>query len=251
LSAHPRALAFDQAVDVYEEARPEYPDEAVRWLAQHVGLGPGGTVLDLAAGTGKLTRRLVGTGARVLAVEPLPGMRARLEKLVPEAEALDGTAEQIPVEDGSVDLITVGQAIHWFRLDEALREIHRVLRPAGTLALLSNRRAAGPVDDAVSGVLGPLRGDTPGRENTRWREAVGESGLFGPLEQHEFAWDEEMDTERVVKRALSISFVAAMTPVQQEEVAARIRDALAALARPLVVPHRTEVFISLRQTGTP
>ena len=103
MTAHPGALAFDQAVDVYEEARPEYPAEAIAWLAERLELRPGRTVLDLGAGTGKLTRRLVSTGARVIAVEPLPAMRARLIELVPDAEALDGTAEEIPLGNAAVD----------------------------------------------------------------------------------------------------------------------------------------------------
>jgi SAM-dependent methyltransferase len=247
LTAHPGALAFDKAVDVYEEARPEYPAEAVAWLAERLDLRPGRTVLDLAAGTGKLTRRLVSTGARVIAVEPLPAMRARLVELVPEAEALDGTAEEIPLAEASVDSITVGQAFHWFRLETALPELHRVLRPGGELALIWNLRE-GPLDDVLGEILRPLRGETPAHADQHWREQVEASPLFGTLEERDFRWEEEFEPELMVKRALSVSFVAALPPERQDEVAARVRDALAALPRPIRSRFVTKAFISLRQT---
>ena len=247
MKAHPRTASFDQAVDVYEEARPEYPGEAVAWLVERLDLRPGRTVLDLGAGTGKLTRRLVGTGARVIAVEPLPAMRARLVELVPEAEALDGAAEQIPLVDASVDAITVGQAFHWFRLDEALPELHRVLRPGGLLAAAWNVRAPGPVQDALFEILRTVHGATPAHVDSAWREQVESSELFGRFEAREFGWEEVVELERVVRRVLSISFVAALPRERQDEVAAQVRDALSGLPRPLRYPLRTEVLISVRQ----
>jgi len=120
---------------VYERARPEYPQDAVDWIAQELGLHAGRTVLDVGAGTGKLTRALVETGARVIAVEPGEAMLGQLRHAVPRAEALLGAAENIPLADDSVDALTVGQAFHWFRHDEALPELHRVLRTGGGIAL--------------------------------------------------------------------------------------------------------------------
>src|SRR5207253_1626634 len=114
-ATHPTAAAgFARAADAYERGRPAYPADAVAHLAARFRLGEGVTVLDLAAGTGKLTRMLTMTGATVIAVEPVVGMRRVLEKAVPGARVLDGTAESIPVEDGAVDAITVAQAFHWF-----------------------------------------------------------------------------------------------------------------------------------------
>ena len=138
---HPTAAAgFSAARRSTSGHGPGYPDEAVAWVAERLGIGPGRDVLDLAAGTGKLTRQLVPLGARIVAVEPIDAMRAELERAVPAVEALAGTAEAIPLPDGSVDAVTCAQAFHWFRADEAVREIRRVLRPGGGLALLWNGR---------------------------------------------------------------------------------------------------------------
>src|SRR5262245_58367768 len=134
------AHGFSSAAASYEEGRPTYPSAAGAMLARALHLGTRSLVLDLPAGPGRLTALLVGTGATVVAVEPVAEMRAVLEGALPGVRALPGTAEAIPLEAGSVDAVTVGQAFHWFRGDEALVEIHRVLRPGGGLALLWNDR---------------------------------------------------------------------------------------------------------------
>ena len=131
---------FQRGADAYERGRPSYPREALDWLCAQLDLRPGRTVLDVGAGTGKLTRELVATGATVLAVEPVAAMRDVLEQVVPEAQAVDGTAEALPVKDGAVDAITVAQAFHWFDVPRTLAEFHRVLRPAGRFTLIWNRR---------------------------------------------------------------------------------------------------------------
>src|SRR5579885_2647743 len=167
---HPVAAAgFGAAADVYERARPSYPQAAVDWLVARAGLGPGRTVVDVGAGTGKLTRLLVPTGARVVAVEPLPEMRALIEG----AEVLEGTAEELPLDDASADVITVAQAFHWFDHDRALPELHRVLRPVGVLALFWNMRDLDhPLQRGVEDLLTPVRdGLVPQREG-RWREPL-------------------------------------------------------------------------------
>src|SRR5262245_3773492 len=118
-----RAGSFGGVAEVYERARPGYPEDAARWLA---GADPR-DVVDLAAGTGKLTRSLVALGHRVTAVEPLPEMLAQLRTAVPEAVAVTGSAESMPLADGAIDVVTVAQAFHWFDQAAALREIARVL----------------------------------------------------------------------------------------------------------------------------
>jgi len=134
---HSAAPSFARTAAAYERSRPGYAPAAVAYLVEQLDLAPGRVVLDLGAGTGKLARQLVSSGARVVAVEPLAEMRA----LVPAGiEALPGTAEAIPLPDASVDAVTVAQAFHWFDEDAARAEMRRVLRPGGALALVSNRR---------------------------------------------------------------------------------------------------------------
>lgn len=148
-----RARSFDTAAAEYERHRPEYPEAALRWAVEQFGLEPGARVLDVGAGTGKLTRGLVGLGFELVAVEPGAPMLHQLRTAVPEAEALEGPAESIPLPDESVEAAFSGQAYHWFDRERAVPELHRVIRPGGGLALLWNwwderdplQRELGPV----------------------------------------------------------------------------------------------------------
>ena len=128
----------------------------VAWLTDRLGLRPGATVVDVGAGTGKLTRDLVPTGARVVAVEPLAEMLEQLAAAVPEAEALAGSAEELPLEDSSADAVVAASAFHWFEPDRALPEIHRVLRPGGALATIGNGRdLSDPLQQEIEAIVGP------------------------------------------------------------------------------------------------
>ncbi len=128
--------AFAEVAGAYERGRPSYPEDAVRWLAGDEPCD----IVDLGAGTGKLTRALVALGHRVTAVEPLAEMRAQLESAVPGVAAVSGNAESMPLEDASADVVTCAQAFHWFDHAVALPEIARILRPGGRLALVWNTR---------------------------------------------------------------------------------------------------------------
>jgi ubiquinone/menaquinone biosynthesis C-methylase UbiE len=205
-------------------------------------LPPGAVVLDLAAGTGKLTRPLLAAGLEVIAVEPVPEMRAALPA---GARAREGTAEAIPLEDAAVDGVTVGQAFHWFDGDAALGEIARVLRPGGALALLWNRRVLeDPVNQAIEQLVGPYRGDVPSHRSGAWREAFGRTTAFGPLEETVFENVLEQDADGLEARVGSISFIASLEPAQRARVLERARAlAGAGVAR---VPYRTEVQICRR-----
>lgn len=133
-----RARSFESVAAEYERHRPEYPEAALRWAAEQLGLAPGVRVLDVGAGTGKLTRGLVALGFEVVAVEPGVPMLAQLRAAVPEADAIEGPAEAIPLPDASVQAAFAGQAFHWFDRPRALAELHRVIKPGGGLALLWN-----------------------------------------------------------------------------------------------------------------
>ena len=164
--------AFADVAGAYERGRPGYPEEAVRWL---VGDEPR-DVVDLGAGTGKLTRALVALGHRVTAIEPLDEMRAELDAAVPDARALAGRAEAMPLPDASADVVASAQAFHWFDHDAALPEIARVLRPGGSLALVWNSRDdRDPWMAQLSAIIG-----NETIEESDVVPILQESGLFGP-----------------------------------------------------------------------
>jgi SAM-dependent methyltransferase len=133
-----RSRSFETVAAAYERYRPDYPEAALRWAAEQLGLKDGARVLDVGAGTGKLSRGLVALGFEVVAVEPGGPMLEQLRQAVPGAEALEAPAEAIPLPDASVDGAFAAQAFHWFDRERALPELHRIVRPGGGLALLWN-----------------------------------------------------------------------------------------------------------------
>ena len=238
---HPAAAAgFSQAADLYERARPSYPADAVAWLAERLRLGPGRTVVDVGAGTGKLTRLLPATGARVIAVEPIEEMRA----LISGAEALDGTAESLPLPDGSADAIVVAQAFHWFDHARALPELHRVLAPEGALGLIWNSRdLADPLQAELEELLSPLRGRVIDQESGAWRAPLAASPLFGAAEERSFPFEQSFTSDDLCDRVASTSFVAAMAADSRYELLARVRSLAVGLREPFAFRYRTDVLI--------
>lgn len=224
------ARGFQRGADDYERARPSYPADAVAFLVERLGIGPGTRVLDLAAGTGKLTRLLAPTGAELVAVEPVPAMRAVLVDAVPAADVLDGVAEAIPLPDASVDAVTVAQAFHWFDAPAALAEITRVLRPGGGLGLVWNvRDESVPWVRRFTEITVERSGGTPYRRDytfQHWQDELAAVGGLTPLETRRFRFDQEVDVELVVDRAASISFVSALPDDQRHAVLAEVRTML-------------------------
>ena len=247
------ALGFSSAAASYDEGRPTYPPAAVARLARELHLQRDRVVLDLAAGTGKLTALLVGTGATVVAVEPIAEMRAVLERALPDVRAVPGTAEAIPLDAGFVDAVTVGQAFHWFQGDGALAEIHRVLRPDGGLGLLWNDRdtSAGWVV-RLTEIMEPHRDDVPTYRSVAWRDAFERTRLFGPLAHAETTHVHRLTPEGVVARVASVSYVATLPEPERERVLAEVRDLLATDPETrgraeVELPYRTDVYWAKRR----
>jgi ubiquinone/menaquinone biosynthesis C-methylase UbiE len=247
MTIHREARAFGSAAEAYDRARPAYPDAALDWLARTLELGPGRTVLDLAAGTGKLTTGLARTRARVIAVEPSAGMLDRLRAALPEVEALEGEAEAIPLPDASADAVAVAQAFHWFATDSALAEIQRVLRPGGRLALVWNRRdLADPAQRALDAIFDAYEPDVPRHRHGTWREAMDATARFAPLDTAELRHEQLLDADGVVDRVLSTSFIAALPDAERARVADRTRCVAAEFGDPVVLPYVTELFAYVR-----
>jgi SAM-dependent methyltransferase len=241
---HPAAQqGFARAACEYHRGRPGYPAAAIEHLAERLELGPGRSVIDLAAGTGALTRPLLALGCDVVAVEPVAEMRAQLPA---QASALDGTAERIPLPDAGADAVTVAQAFHWFDGDAALAEIYRVLRPGRSLALVWNRRVAeDPVNQALEELLAPHRGAVPSQGRGHWRAAFERTSLFGELEERAFANEQTLDAAGMADRVASISFISSLPAHERERVVGAARELAA--DGPLTIPYRTEVLVCDRR----
>jgi len=212
-------FSFEKVAADYERARPPYIDAAVDWALERLGLREGSRVLDLAAGTGKLTRQLVARGLHVVAVEPGEEMRTVLEHELPGVEALAGRAEKIPLRDASVDGVTVGQAFHWFETEKALSEMHRVLRPRGGFALLWNHFNQ---DDPLLGAVDELlRARDPARRS-RWRDRY-DSQHFGALEEKALYEKRPMSPNQLAAWVASTSRVISAPAEEQMEIDREVR----------------------------
>jgi SAM-dependent methyltransferase len=207
-----QAASFGAAAAAYERGRPPYPPEAVDWLL------PDGAsrVLDLGAGTGKLTRQLRDRGLDVIAVEPSEGMREQLARAVPGVAVYDGSAEQIPLPDHSVDAVLVAQAWHWVDRSRAVPEVARVLGPGGRLGLVWNIR-----DEREDWVaeLGRILHD-PGDHRRGDRGIVGPP--FGPVEHRDVEWTHRLSRDELIDLAASRSYVITMTDQERTAVLAGV-----------------------------
>jgi SAM-dependent methyltransferase len=222
--------AFGRTAREYELGRPEWPGALVDRLVSEMGVGAEATVLDLGAGTGKLTRALVPRFARVIAVEPDAAMRAVLEEVVPAAESLPGSAEAIPLDAGTVDAVFSGEAFHWFATSRALEEIARVLAPHGCFAFLWNiiQDEEPPLGPEARALLDEAfeRGGAPGLQRVlsgRWRGAFAGSA-FEALRESTYDYVLDVDRETFVARMLSVSSIAVQPEEDRAEFEARLRE---------------------------
>lgn len=238
----PARVGFGAGADAYAKGRPSYPPEAVSYIASRFPPSP--VVLDLAAGTGIFTALLAPFAARLVAVEPVESMRA---KIAGADTVLDGTAESIPLDDASVDAVTVAQAFHWFRYDEALREIARVLRPGGVLALVWNRRdESEPWVARMSEIIHWRAHQVSEYDRIDWPAVVGEVGLFGPVEHRSFSWSHMVDRPLLAERVRSVSYIAAMDEAERESIVADVLALAADFDEPFALPYNTLVWCTTR-----
>ena len=249
-SHHAAADGYSTGADTYVKGRPDYPPEVSIWLRDTLGLEPGKTVLDLGAGTGKFTPRLLETGATVIAVEPVAAMLAKLSAALPQVRALAGTATAIPLPDASVDAVVCAQAFHWFATSEALDEILRVLKPGGTLGLVWNLRDASvPWVSRLDAIVNRAEGDTPRYYTGAWRQVFPHAGYTALQETH-FSQDHTGTAEDVLfNRVRSTSFIAALPEEQRQRIDAEIAQLIASDPAlrgqaSISVPYKTAAFVA-------
>jgi SAM-dependent methyltransferase len=236
----------------YDELRPEYAPEAVEWVAERCGIGPGSSVVDLAAGTGRLSGRFVQLGVDVIAVEPAANMRAVLEERFPTVRAIVATAESMPFDDGAVDLVVVGNAFHHFQREAAMAEIHRVLRPTGGLAVFW----AWPAEEEQLKIPG-MRAIYAAIEESRTESAIMAAHRswaalpatvdgFDPFERREFPATHVLPAARLADPYATSSDIVSLPDPIRAQLVDRIRQLSRGLPETLRLPQRTVVDLCVR-----
>src|ERR1700759_1638450 len=213
---HDRSLSFGSAAAAYERGRPSYPPEAIDWLLP-VGARQ---VLDLGAGTGKLTTRLVERGLDVVAVDPIQDMLEVLRTSLPETRALLGTAEEIPLEDNSVDVVLVAQAWHWVDPERAIPEVARVLRPGGRLGLVWNTR-----DERLGWVRG--LGRLIGRDGDPMRDHRTLPEPVTDVQRHQVEWTNYLTPQALIDLVASRSYCIPSPTQVRTKTLDQVRELLA------------------------
>jgi SAM-dependent methyltransferase len=221
---HPVASeGFSRGAVAYARGRPDYPVALLSWLRTALLLSENSIAADLGAGTGKFTGLLMQTAAEVVAVEPVDAMRAQLIRAFPNVRAVAGTAEATTLVTGSVNAVACAQAFHWFPTREALQEIHRVLAPRGVLGLIWNVR-----DEScnwvaeLTALIAPYEADTPRFHTGLWRRAFTPAFFSAPeltVFPHQHIGTAQ---EVIIDRTLSVSFIAALPPIEKAVVARKL-----------------------------
>jgi ubiquinone/menaquinone biosynthesis C-methylase UbiE len=242
------ARTFGDAVPAYETGRPDYPPAAIAWLTRRLVLGPGRTLVDLGAGTGKLTRPMAESGATIVALEPVRPMLARLLEALPGVWGVIAVAEAIPLRDAAADAVTVGHAFQWFNFAPALREIARVLRSGGGLALVWNRPdMTHPAHVAMESVLNRYRRDFAVRVDHRgvdWQQMVADAGSFTDMEHARFKHVHAFNAASLEDFAASISFIAALPPSVRAVACREIVGQIQWPGREVALPFISDVYFA-------
>jgi SAM-dependent methyltransferase len=225
MSLHPLAERFASVAENYERGRPEYAPAVVGALAAELGLARGARVLDLAAGTGKLTRALLAAELDVIAVEPQAALREVLAAGVGERRVREGLAEAIPLPNSSVRAVTVADAFHWFDHGKALAEIRRVLEPGGGLAVIATVPDWGGASWAheIGTLIADLRPEHPHFDGPPWQDVVHAGGHWNEVREVRVTCSQPAEPERIVDHMISMSWVAAMPPAKRADTVARMR----------------------------
>jgi SAM-dependent methyltransferase len=250
---HPLAARFADVAGAYERGRPEYPPAVAGAIAAELSVGPGEVVLDLAAGTGKFTRALLGIGMDVIAVEPQPPLREILAANIGEERARAGFAEAIPLPDASVAAVTVADAFHWFDHAAALAEIQRVLRPGGGLAIVTtvpDWNGASWAHD-VGELMADLRPEHPHFDGARWQDSVLAAKGWSAPREIRLTTVQPVDAERVVEYLSSVSWVAALPEPRRDETLARLGAIVNAGETPAELPLQVIVGLTALATANP
>jgi ubiquinone/menaquinone biosynthesis C-methylase UbiE len=233
---------FETGSDIYERARPGYPNEAVRHLVSRAGITPESRILDLAAGTGKLTRQLHSLGACCVAVEPSASMRQEFRTAVPDVPVVGGTAEAIPIVAEAMDAVVVAQAFHWFDAPTALAETARVLRREGWLALIWNERDES--DPMVAELVHISKWDrlAPYPVGMDFGTVIDRSGRFGAVQRAKFEWVQWLDRDAFVDQVASRSYIQVLPPAQQQALLDQVATFGSTLAQPIAMPYVADLF---------
>jgi SAM-dependent methyltransferase len=246
MALHPLAVGFAEVADAYERGRPEYPPAVVDAIVAELRLPPAARVLDLAAGTGKLTRTLLAAGLDAVAVEPQAPLCEVLRASVGSERVREGLAEAIPLPDESVAAVTIADAFHWFDQAAALDEIRRVLVPGGGLAVLSTAPdwSGASWAQGVGTLIAGLRPRHPHHDGPPWRDAVRAAGGWTEPREIRLTTMQPLSPERLLAYVASVSWIAALPDGQRAETLAQVDAIVKAGETPAELPVHVNVGLA-------